>query len=235
MALGEVISGVIGGIGSLGRSIYDLWSNERDFDYQKSLQQDIFNREDTAVQRRMVDLKAAGLNPNLAAGSAAGAGAVVGRSNTPGISGNAIGTALDMASHVQQLREQRLKNQILKNEKAISDSNVGNARLLNLFDRAALYQQLGVKDMKLLSDQFGNMRLWSNSFVPGKNGYIEIDLNDSPLMKQLDWQVQNNKNSAYLLQKDADWYNANQVLNAIGGAARSVAGFGNAYYNFNRR
>lgn len=45
--------------------------------YQKSLQNTIFQREDTAVSRRMADLKNAGLSATLAAGSAANAGQAI--------------------------------------------------------------------------------------------------------------------------------------------------------------
>lgn len=52
----------------------DWQENERA--YQRNLQNVIFRREDSAIQRRVADLKAAGLNPLLAAGSGAAAGSL---------------------------------------------------------------------------------------------------------------------------------------------------------------
>lgn len=52
-------------------------SQQANLDYQKQLQQTIFDREDNSVQRRAADLKAAGLSQTLAAGSGAGAGSVI--------------------------------------------------------------------------------------------------------------------------------------------------------------
>lgn len=55
----------------------NLALQKKQFKYQQDLQQVMFQREDTAAQRRAADLRAAGLSPTLAAGSAASAGPVV--------------------------------------------------------------------------------------------------------------------------------------------------------------
>ena len=161
---------LIGGLGSLissGANVLSAYStykgvqdniktNELNFQlqkdnlaYQKDLQKLIFAREDNSVQRRISDLRKAGLSPTLAAGSSAGAGEVIGTaapqkvSNLQGYMALAqVGTMLAQQQKAQteaDIARQQLKQSTLDTkyyvDRGLAPVEVNQdwkARLLNL-------------------------------------------------------------------------------------------------------
>lgn len=71
------MSDLFGGIVDLFGGLGNLGMQNANLQYQKDLQKQIFAREDNAIQRRSDDMEKAGFSKTLAAGSPAGAGAIV--------------------------------------------------------------------------------------------------------------------------------------------------------------
>lgn len=125
----------------------------KNFGYQQALQNQIFAREDNAIQRRAADLQAAGLSKTLAAGSGAGAGSVVstspftgsfdGSAFSGGFSGSGFGgkaperSAVDLLSTAMSFAQAsasikkvnaEAENLLKQNEKMDSDMLVNDAQ-----------------------------------------------------------------------------------------------------------
>lgn len=151
-------------------------------DYQKALQERIFSREDTALQRYVSDLKAAGLNPQLAAGSSgSGTGAVVSTTTPQKDSSwlNNLKFNLDYISAIENVRQQKLQTEILRNQKSTSqyesnmmrDKSMLNsdtyADQVNLSHYAAEMRNLDLATMKRTNDLNTALFNWYRGGDPG--------------------------------------------------------------------
>lgn len=227
---GDVASGIAG----LANTAYNLYTNKRDFDYQKALQQTMFEREDTAVQRRMADLKAAGLNPNLAAGSAAGAGSVVSRSTTNDVN---IGAALDTIAAKNQIKMQNVERNNALITQDILKEQQNKAKNENALDLYTYAKMLGIPNISIgirdnhLSPLYSSY-WFNNSMYTDFSPNSETD--DNYVTKNLNTNLDYLQNQNSLLEKQLNWYTANQIADMITGGLGAITGTVNAGANLKR-
>lgn len=134
------------------------------YEYQKNLQRIMFGREDNAVQRRVADLKAAGLSPTLAAGSAASSGPVV-STQTPQ-------KESDLSAY---LAIAQIGTMLANQQKAQTEADIARQSLA----QAKIQTQASALSKELLGNQVAMSNL-------DKKYYL--DRNTSPVEVGQDWQ-----------------------------------------------
>lgn len=98
---------------------YMQWQN---LNWQKSVQNKMFNREDSSIQRRVADLKAAGLSPVLAAGQGASAGPVV-STHAPELPQNTGQQILDLMRMKNEFETSATQRALMQSQAKLADAN----------------------------------------------------------------------------------------------------------------
>lgn len=97
---------------------YELQKEQQE--YERELQKTVFEREDTAYQRKVDDLKQAGLNTQLALGAGASSGAII-TSSAPQHSTAGVNAAIQaqLSKSSQELQKQAMYQDLLKNQQGL--------------------------------------------------------------------------------------------------------------------
>jgi len=156
MALLNWLSGIAG----TAADFLNYGNQKNALDWQKEAQKTTWAREDSSVQRRVADLKAAGLNPVLAAGTGAQTSAPM----TPIVPHMQV-TGLDKAAASQQLTTNKKTQDILDQQRAKAAYDASIARQTDkLWEQAFWTDQatktaqndlLNAQKQKVIADTIG--------------------------------------------------------------------------------
>lgn len=157
---------VTGGLGLIG-DLFNFGQQKKTQSWQKRAQEITWQREDNATQRRVADLKAAGLNPVLAAGSAAAASSPI-QIGTPQLPTTAVDKAETMMNLMRQKEDIALttaeKHRVdaqtmLTNDQRYTEwarrNQIENQRALTLreLQRAELEYEMRKRDFGIIQKQ----------------------------------------------------------------------------------
>lgn len=97
---------------------YELQKEQQE--YERQLQKEVFEREDTSYQRKVDDLKQAGLNTQLALGAGASSGAII-SSSAPQKSTAGVNAAINaqLSKNSQELQKQAMYQEMLKSQQGL--------------------------------------------------------------------------------------------------------------------
>ena len=191
---GDLAGGIIGGLAEIGNLIGDMYYSQKQlevaednydlqkkmFKYSKDLQREVFEREDNAALRRVLDLKRAGLSPTLAAGSAASSGPIVStvapQKQLPGSIPHANAMmAMNMMSMKQQIDKTAAENDYIRQQ---TNNAKANERYTNVMSgiKAHDLKNMTNSGMSSNSSEFG--KWWQDLVGASDAGYMHGPIRD---------------------------------------------------------
>lgn len=180
----NVVSNLLGSSAPLARAAVDYEAQNRQYelqkqinadnlafqketlDYQKGTQKETWNREDNAVQRRLADLKAAGLSPALAAGSAASTSAPMqvitpqrGENKVPAFN---VGQVLESIAMMNQFAKSKAETEYIKAQTEASRAQTESTILSNMYANASYSDRLADLQLEMGEKGARTNLAWAN-------------------------------------------------------------------------
>lgn len=156
----DLLSG-LGQILGFGKDIFNSVMSLKNYQYQKDTQQTAWERENNAVQRRVADLKAAGLNPVLAAGSAAQSSSPI-HINAPEAQSGVIdraAIAMGMLKQKADISATEAQKELMRHQMKLVSQQTDNALLANTAEGMRLGFEQERTEQDVINKKLENIKL----------------------------------------------------------------------------
>ena len=152
MSLGAIL-GIIGTLGGIATAGVNYANQQENLEYQKKLQQQVFEREDNSVARRAQDLQNVGLSKTLADGEGASSGAVISTKPSELNVLDKVATGLGYAQQVANIEKTNADTANAYIQGRVMEDNLLTAEYERAYIQAKTSLEAGMVDMLPLTRQ----------------------------------------------------------------------------------